>query len=102
MFIFVHWELTLTYDSTTITQGENKVNCIIVCMQFKSYFDFGISIKGLKLPIWRSTWDDHIDYPNLCVWFYTSYGSYSHMCDGVRYPILRRMLGYTNDQQLHH
>ena len=25
-----------------------------------------------------------------------------HMCNNVTYPILRHMLGYTDDQQLHH
>ena len=33
---------------------------------------------------------------------YTVYDIQCHMRDSVTYPILRCMLGYTNDQQLHH
>ena len=33
---------------------------------------------------------------------YTIYGINRHMRKSVIYPILRRMLSYTNDQQLHH
>ena len=34
--------------------------------------------------------------------YYTVYGIWCHMRDGVTYSILRRMLGYTNDQKLRH
>ena len=32
----------------------------------------------------------------------TIYGIYWHMCNRVTYPILRHMLSYTNNRQLHH
>ena len=33
---------------------------------------------------------------------YIVYGIQRHMCNSATYPILRRMLGYIDDEQLHH
>ena len=43
----------------------------------------------------------HSTYSLLCTHHqYTVYGIWCHMHNTVTYPILRRVLGYTNDQQL--